>query len=520
MTVLASTITAIITRPDSTFNLAESTSIVSASTPTKVITSPENTETFIESATLVGTATLQDPTETVSTLISITRTGSEVTLTEDFTGTATIALSVCPTLTINPTYRPASPLPKNYTWGCPPGYLCKPPHTGDRVNCNVDAGLPAASYICRPSECLVAPPLVFEQVLDLAGNHYNVSNYYYNLDPEDFGLNYSIFASAEESIAAKRKRDLIRLDGSGRSLRNDDSSQKVKKDILKIPGVCYNDCNDAALEEQEMGKTPMLCKSDSAFMVELGNCKTCVAHYAMSHSTAWSQILLPSFAQFLDYCSGQTTLISSTMETTAVSTTTSAETMTESPGWTVTTVTSEASQETTGPISVTSNTSISSQLLGEATNTISVVKFTGSAADDSKSKHSVTISTGDSDGKNLNGQNTGSMINGVTRTAEVASSMWTTRAAAEGAISESYLDWTSSRSGTRRRGRLSDNLSTESPIATADGSSGANDAGSGSHTGTIKASGSAILFTGISPAINISHVGPLSFLLAFVAFIL
>ncbi|KAJ5677554.1 uncharacterized protein N7477_003187 [Penicillium maclennaniae] len=520
-TVPASTITAVITWRDSTVTLAGSTTIVPASTPNKVITSPENTETVIESAILVSTATLQDPPETVPTPVSSTGTGSEVTPTENFTGTTTIAMSVCATLTINPTHTPASPLPKDYTWGCPPGYLCKPPHTGDRANCNIEAGLPAASYICRPSECLVAPPLVFEKVPDPAGNHYNVSHFYYNLDPEDFGLRYSILQSAEESIAAKRKRDMITLDGSGRSLRKYVSRQKFKEDVSNIPGVCYNDCNDAALEEQEMGKTPASCKIDSAFMVDLGNCKTCVAHYAMSPSTAWSQILLPSFAQFLDYCSDQTTtLISSTMETTAVSTTTSVVTIIESRSWTVIPVTTEASEETTGSNPVTSNASISSQLLGEATDTTSFVKSTGSAAGDSESKDSVTISTSDSDGKNIDGQNAGSMITVSTHTAKAASSIWTTRAATEGTISNPYFDWTSSRSRTRSRGRLSDTTPTESPTATADGSSGAYDTGSESHTGTTKASGSAILFTGTAPAINISHIGPLSFLLAVVAFLL
>jgi hypothetical protein len=33
-------------------------------------------------------------------------------------------------------------LPDDYTWGCAPGYLCKPRHTGDRSECNVEAGLP------------------------------------------------------------------------------------------------------------------------------------------------------------------------------------------------------------------------------------------------------------------------------------------------------------------------------------------------------------------------------------------
>lgn len=431
-------------------------------------------------------------------------TGLGTTQTQSSSGTTTGSLSVCPTLIANPTYTPASPLPTDYTWGCPPGYLCKPPHTGDRAHCNVEAGLPAASYVWNPSECILSPPLVLEQGSDAVGNHYNVSDEHYNLDPEDFGLSYSIFEDSEKSTAAIRKRDMITLDGSGISLWNIFASRRIKRDTSDIPGVCYNDCNDAALEPQEIGKIPELCESDSAFMVELGNCKTCISTYASSPSTVWSQKLLPSFAQFLDYCSGLTTISTSgSAETTTLSTPTSAGATETSVlftgGSTATSV--EASTATTAP---TSTPSMSIQI-SEATATTSFDESTGTVIQSSESSDTT---------ETTNAATTDGTTTGSIQTEETTSSAWTTLAATQRTASETVSMVSESEAESTG---AQENTFTEKPRTTGNAFSN-----SGIRTNTASASASISASVFDSPlfaaasANDVPHIGLLSSLLAII----
>ncbi|KAJ5218455.1 uncharacterized protein N7498_000554 [Penicillium cinerascens] len=440
-----------------------------------------------------------------STATDIT-TAFETTQTQSSIGTTTASFSVCPTLIANPTYTPTSPLPTDYTWGCPPGYLCKPPHTGDRAHCNVEAGLPAASYVCSPSECIVSPPLVSEQGSNAVGHHYNVSDEYYNLDPEDFGLRYSIFKGSEESTTAIRKRDLITLDGSGISLWNVFSSQRIKRDISDIPGVCYNDCNDAALEPQEIGKIHELCESDSAFMVELGNCKTCISTYASSPSAAWSQRLLPSFAQFLDYCSNLTTTSTSVAaETTTLSTTTSA-------GATETSVlltggsTATSVEVSTVATTLTSTQSMSIQVSEEAVTT-SFAALTWTVTRNSESSDTT---------KATNSANTDSTITVSTQTGQTSSSAWTTLATTKRTASGTGS--MVSESGAERT-VTQDGKLTGKPSTTGDAF-----INSGIHTTKASASTSASIFDSphfaSASANGVPHVGLLSCLLAVILSIL
>lgn len=204
-----------------------------------------------------------------------------------------------------PAYTPLSKLPEDYTWGCPPGFLCSPSHTGERAGCNIEAGLPAEGYICDPLDCIVAPPLILNQswASDTNGHSFSFSQDYYNLDPKYFGLKYDIFQTGEEHNATQSKRDILPLQGDSSVIL---MGFIARRDISDIPGVCYNDCNDAALEQQATGKKPDLCQSDSVYILDIRNCKTCIGHYSSSSSDGFSS-LLPSFAQFLNYCSDLTT---------------------------------------------------------------------------------------------------------------------------------------------------------------------------------------------------------------------
>lgn len=216
----------------------------------------------------------------------------------------TTTLSICPTLSINPTYTPAAPLPRNYTWGCPPGYLCKPKHTGADAGCNIEAGLPAESYVCSPDECIKSPPFIHDQYwgTPVESNEirstYNVSKDYFNLDPEIFGLNYSIFRIPD----LKPGDDHYYILSSRRSWSKLLSRQSIGAST--VPGACYDECNDAALEVESTGKTPDICNAGSAFNISLGNCEKCCSTHKTATSASFEQKVLPNFQQFLNYCEG------------------------------------------------------------------------------------------------------------------------------------------------------------------------------------------------------------------------
>ncbi|KAJ5193653.1 hypothetical protein N7491_000984 [Penicillium cf. griseofulvum] len=302
-------------------------------------------------STTIGDSTTTPPGTTVPAATTVTtRTTSspavpssstaDTTLTQSSSSTTTVSASVCSSLINNPTYTPSAALPYDYTWGCAPGYLCKPPHTGDRLGCNIEAGLPDPGYICNPSDCIVAPPLDVHP-----GWQYNVSNNYYNLNPVDFGLNYSIFQFSEDPVAANSKRDM--------SLRDFDVAQKTKRaDITNIPNVCFNDCNVAAREPEMLGKTSELCKSGSTFMENLGICEECITNNRESGSDAYSSKMLPTFAQWLNYCSDMVT--STTQES---ATTTKIETTTTSTLVTDLTTTTSTKATTVATITTTRDTS-------------------------------------------------------------------------------------------------------------------------------------------------------------------
>ncbi|EKV19469.1 hypothetical protein PDIG_02660 [Penicillium digitatum PHI26] len=291
-TLPRTTITTIITEPTN-FTVSNSSSILPGSTRTPTITGPGSPGTVGYSTTIINTVTIpsSQTAQAISPSTTATVSGPDASSTQSSGSATTVSASVCSSLISNPSYTPTATLPDDYTWGCAPGYLCKPRHTGNRSECNIEAGLPNPGYICAPSDCIVAPSLDAH-----SSWQYDISNNYYNLNPEDFGLNYSIFQFTDDPIAANNKRDM--------SLWDFGVAQKVKTvDITNIPAVCYNDCNDAAHEPQLLGKTSELCKSDSAFMENLESCNECITNNAESGSDQFSSKMLPTFAQWLNFCS-------------------------------------------------------------------------------------------------------------------------------------------------------------------------------------------------------------------------
>ncbi|OKP09359.1 hypothetical protein PENSUB_4326 [Penicillium subrubescens] len=70
---------------------------------------------------------------------------------------------------------------------------------------------------------------------------------------------------------------------------------------VRIPGKCYDPCNDAMLEAESTGKTTDLCPTAAAFITLVRACQSCVASFDLPRNSA---TVLPQFQQFLFYCDG------------------------------------------------------------------------------------------------------------------------------------------------------------------------------------------------------------------------
>ena len=188
------------------------------------------------------------------------------------------SVSVCPTRIVNPTYTTSSPLPTDYTWGCPPHHLCQPDKQTGQGQCNFEMGPPADTYYCSPDECIPSPPLIETSASrEREVGKFDIAPGYFNLNPADFGLDIGIFVFGAQPIS---ERELS----------------------FHLPGKCYNLCNDAMLAAEHNGKTPGLCDEDSDFLTAARPCHACANSVNTTRKTT-NQI--PQFQQFFFYCSDQ-----------------------------------------------------------------------------------------------------------------------------------------------------------------------------------------------------------------------
>lgn len=235
-------------------------------------------------------------------------------------------LSLCPSRIVNPTYMPASPLPTNYMWGCPPGHLCHPGKSPGDGNCNFEVGPPANTYFCRPDECIPSPQLLPAQFWNHSPDSdqigtFNVSPGYFNLNPRNFSLDYNVFQFP-----------------LGITLSPRESS-------IRLPGKCYDVCNDANLEAQSRGKTKELCQMGSEFQTYITLCMQCIRPKTQIKA---SITLLPDFEQVLFYCDSLDTRDSSTRADTIASTPTQTTERTSNVTWvdTMASTTDQTTQRT------------------------------------------------------------------------------------------------------------------------------------------------------------------------------
>jgi hypothetical protein len=296
--------------------ITESTTIYTPLPTTIYITLSSTTTT---STTATATTTTTTTTEKDVTIIESFTTTKPVTATEIIGEIITseveqITVTLCTSRDTNPTYTAAIiPLPSDYTWGCPPGYLCKP----KQENCNFEVGLPSEGYYCAPDECIAITPLPMPQLWNpnIYGNaspatdpglKFDVVDDYFNMNPRDYGLSYDIFVATE----------VITYTSTTTILEAPTQAVRARQAQTSVPAACYPWCNNCLLEAQAVGKTPALCVPGSAFEIDVNDCEQCIA-YHKSDSTGTFVQIAPQFQQFINYCAqiSSTTVVSTATST-------------------------------------------------------------------------------------------------------------------------------------------------------------------------------------------------------------
>ncbi|KAG0649268.1 Adhesin [Hyphodiscus hymeniophilus] len=205
------------------------------------------------------------------------------------------------------------------TWGCSPGFVCNPPKPD---HCEFFENPPLANYTCEPENCIMSPPITDVHWKDDESSLYPATEGYFNLNPNDFGLSFDIFA---EQLIVSRITDKQGVK-TVTSTTGDWSSQaslssfppaetdpavKLKPRALSlpantVPSMCYDDCNNAFVEAQHVGKIyNSLCVSGTPFEDELSACQICVAAHGDEQKLSLQIYVYPQFAQFIGFCSAK-----------------------------------------------------------------------------------------------------------------------------------------------------------------------------------------------------------------------
>ena len=248
-----------------------------------------------------------------------------------FTTSSLTGLVTCPTRVINPTYTTSTPLPDDYTWGCPPGSLCRPP----QIDCNFEQNPPADSYYCSPDECVsVSPISSFAPAPTKSGTcgPYPTISGYFNFDPEYFGLPYSIFVDGGDYAETCSGCPLSTIwpisqisdgqpqaptvvpvceitsaalvttisDGQPQGPVVTTAARLARRAAAVLPSACYEYCNQC-LNLAENGKNVALCPSGSHFSAAYEDCENCLAAHKADPKTVAAGVL-QSLDQFTSYC--------------------------------------------------------------------------------------------------------------------------------------------------------------------------------------------------------------------------
>ncbi|KAG4441760.1 hypothetical protein IFR05_002751 [Cadophora sp. M221] len=295
---------------------------------------------------LVTTITAPGPTVTIPPVFNTITVPGPTVIGPGVTVTVN-GLVVCPKPTNTPgvvvTPQDSGP---NALWGCSPGYVCDLPKP---AGCTVFADPPDYDFLCDAKYCIPSPP--FPTVVWPKGetSYYPITEGYFNLNPQAFGLDFTIFVTnvVVITVTGKHGKETVQTVTTG-----DYSSQAslthfgstdiptstlvitpsitpttyaaatgsahahwkkardvihlLKRDDTIVPAVCYATCNNCYIEAQSVGLSPELCATGSAFRSSYEACQQCVQSSDPTTATDPLKVYVePKFAKFVDFCAAQ-----------------------------------------------------------------------------------------------------------------------------------------------------------------------------------------------------------------------
>lgn len=416
---------------------------------TRVITTTSLSTRTVTTVQPAITVTMTNEGKTVvTTLPASTITRVEVITMRPETQTlATVTISpapACPAPTPSGQRR-AVDTPRNFKWGCAPGYVCNPPKP---EGCAVWDSAPPNDFVCEPQHCILAPPIKPVHWAENETGYYPPAEGYFNLDPRAFGLSSGIFEKLEviklvdgeaqtittgvwtsqsslsvypppEASASAvhtykpKKRGVAPVwkpkdQHYGRSFK--ELLKAAKRGLLKrqdafqpnapVPAVCFQPCNNAFREAQSRGLTPQLCADGSAFKGELEQCLDCTDTRTNSTIVGGGRMyLVQEFVEYISYCLVTPPVTSQgTPPASQVSSTPDISTTSQEPGLSTTdpvpistSTTSTASSTSSGPTSSSSSSSTpTSTSTTSSSSSSSSSSTSGSASTTSSSSSSGT----------------------------------------------------------------------------------------------------------------------------------
>ncbi|EKD15359.1 glycoprotein X [Drepanopeziza brunnea f. sp. 'multigermtubi' MB_m1] len=222
----------------------------------------------------------------------------------------------------------------NALWGCSPGYVCNVPKP---AGCDIFADPPDYDYLCDAKYCIPSPlfPVVTWPKGETA--YYPLTEGYFNLNPQAFGLDFTIFVTNVVVITVAGKYgNLETITEAGQYssqssaytpinsahahwkksreehvqareawVQARDTLHLLKRDASVAPAVCFAQCNNCYIEAQSVGKSPALCAADSAFRSYYEGCQSCVASNSATPEESLAVYVEPKFAEFTGYCDAQ-----------------------------------------------------------------------------------------------------------------------------------------------------------------------------------------------------------------------
>ncbi|KAL8371901.1 hypothetical protein RB595_001620 [Gaeumannomyces hyphopodioides] len=347
-TTKATTATVTTTKP-----LTETAVVVTTQPPvTRVITTTSLSTRTVTTVQPAITVTMTKEGQTVvTTLPAATVTRVEViTLRPETQTLATITVSpapACPAPTPSGERRVVD-TPRNFKWGCAPGYVCNPPKPD---GCAVWDSAPPNEFSCEPQHCILAPPVKPVHWAENETGYYPPAEGYFNLDPRAFGLSPGIFEKIEvikmvdgetqtittgiwtsqaslsvyppptasaiavhtykpkkrgaapvwkpkNQYSGRSFKELVKAAGRGLLKR-----QEALQPNTPVPARCFQFCNNAFREAQNRGKVPELCANGSAFRSHLDTCLGCTNTQTNTTLGDGGRLyLVQEFVEYLVYC--------------------------------------------------------------------------------------------------------------------------------------------------------------------------------------------------------------------------